>query len=161
MNQPKKKHLYNLKIIIDGIEQVMAANKQHYILSIANSIRTICHDSSSLTSILSQLDLINTDFYSPTKSEENLRINIPVLAWPKIKIQGTVKENVIVFETIPHEISMNDKTLPFKQWWNKPVIAQNSQVLTRKQIILQTSNKLGETHLDLETRNQAFRIFKG
>lgn len=156
----KEALIYNLKIIIDGIEQVVATNKQHHILSIANSIRTICHNSSSSKSILSQLNLIDTDFYSPLESEENLRINTPVLAWPMIKIQETINGNTIVFGAIPHGISTNDKALPFEEWWTEPVVAQNSQVLMRKQIILQTSNKLGGAHLDLETQNQAFRVFK-
>lgn len=162
MNDEFKKEVLvsNLKIIIDGINQIINTNKDHHILSIANSIRTICHDSNNSRSILNQLNLLETDFYSPQGTGDDLRNKTVVLAWPMIKIQETRHEETIDISTIPNGICHNDKLIPFNKWWTEPVVVQNGNILGRKQIILQTTNKLGGAHLDIETQSQAFRTFK-
>lgn len=111
-------------------------------------IRVLVHDTSNSTSLLTLLGKKDIDFYdSGLDWESDHRLSPTGLADIQFSPPKELRYSAPLDNLWPGKSKV--KKVRFNQWWNKVVYLDNKQnKLNRKELILNTANKLGGAHVD-------------
>jgi len=119
---------------------------------ICTKLRVIFHQTTSSHSILNQLQMEDQLFQTSIQSK--------VMFWMKNSDQEVISNQYFLlkevmswdgrpFSNFPHLDDIDEyKALKFEDWWKEIVCKYSDKTLTRRQLVLLFSNKLGGAHLE-------------
>lgn len=164
MNQEElKNHLSEQLYFLES--DLNSTNEKEFLAKrTATTIRTLVHDTQSSNSLLNQLNLKGISFYNSSAGKDDIsfwRGNFGINGWgistlPFIGIVGKdvlVESNNVTVKYFPIYKQWNQlnyfKTIDFEAWWNGIIYDNRMGVtLSRKNLILNVSNKDGGAHID-------------
>jgi hypothetical protein len=113
---------------------------------LAATIRVLFHDTSSSTSLLTHLGMKNNIYLISSTSQyvpANLISYLGLLTMKMtVGVGGEYEPNCNSHDDMPN------KWLKFNDWWNEIVIDDKNNVFSRRDLILDVSNKDGGSHVD-------------
>ncbi len=133
-------------------------------LSIATNVRVLVHDTNSSTSLLKMMSLKDSiGYYDTSVAKGSISFwkgNFSISGWdlsslPHIGLVGkeinvlSDTECLIKYTPVYKDWSVKGKPVDFQTWWNTEIFDNNRGVtLTRKDLILNATNKDGGAHID-------------
>ena len=125
---------------------------------LAATIRVLVHDTKESSSLLTSLQKKDIPFYdSGTDWESDHTVSLTGLANMKFSPTSGLEHYAPLDDLQPGRSSK--KKVTFSDWWSKVIYLDNKQKLNRKELILNTANKLGGTHVD-PNLDEAYRRLK-
>mgnify|MGYP001202579534 CR=1 FL=1 len=133
-------------------------------LNIATNVRVLVHDTISSTSLLKLMSVKDSiDYYDTSVAKGSISFwkgNFSISGWdlsslPHIGIVGkeinvlSDTECLIKYTPVYKDWNVKGKKVDFQTWWNTEIFDNNKGVtLTRKELILNATNKDGGAHID-------------
>ncbi len=131
---------------------------------IAVAIRVLAHDTKNSTSILNHLKLKNKiDFWdSADPIIPNNLVSSPALVYLQMKVENGVAQNTYEPKLENSPSGLNGSWQGFQHWWPSQVVLKdkNKKEFSRKDLILNLSNKDGGAHVDQKLTPDFAKLLK-
>lgn len=141
-----QKHLSNQVRFLKNSSDAYDAGFEDEAQRLATTIRVLMHDTKRSTSLLTHLDCKQRIFFVSSTSQYIPTNLAPYLAF--LVLRTTVGHGGEYIPLCRTDLQTPNKWLRFDDWWNEIVIDDKKSIFTRKDIILNISNKDGGAHID-------------